>query len=286
MTAAARRSIAAAAPRVPQAHLVAAGQGGHLFLADGSQLFDVDAALYAELDAAMAAGRLDALLGDAGLAGRPAIDDEALAPPPVHALSLAVAQKCNLGCGYCYAQQGGFGAPATNMALSTALAAVDLLVGEAEPGVRLNLAFLGGEPLVNRPVLQAATRHAAEAARRRGVRLGFSITTNGTLVTEADADFFEEHGFAVTVSLDGTRAAHDALRPYRGGRGSYDAIMARIAPLLARQRQMQVTARVTVTPRNLALRETLDTFLDAGFYSVGFAPMLASPTGTGAKPTL
>ena len=35
---------------------------------------------------------------------------------------------------------------------------------------------------------------------------GFSITTNGTLVTEADADFFEEHGFAVTVSLDGYRA--------------------------------------------------------------------------------
>ena len=44
---------------------------------------------------------------------------------------------------------------------------------------------------------------------------------------------------------------------------------------------MQVTARVTVTPRNLGLRETLDDFIDVGFHSVGFSPMLASPTGTG-----
>ena len=32
--------------------------------------------------------------------------------PPLHALSLAVAQKCNLGCTYCYASQGSFGGPA------------------------------------------------------------------------------------------------------------------------------------------------------------------------------
>jgi uncharacterized protein len=55
--------------------------------------------------------------------------------------------------------------------------------------------------------------------------------------------------------------------------------MRRIRPLLARQRRMQVSARVTVTPRNLALRETLDAFLAEGFHSVGFSPMLASPTG-------
>ena len=29
--------------------------------------------------------------------------------PSVRALSLAISQKCNLGCTYCYAQEGGFG---------------------------------------------------------------------------------------------------------------------------------------------------------------------------------
>ncbi len=57
----------------------------------------------------------------------------------------------------------------------------------------------------------------------------------------------------MTVSLDGPREVHDALRPYKSGAGSYDAILRRVRPLLARQRRMQVSARVTVTPRNLQL---------------------------------
>ena len=36
------------------------------------------------------------------------------------------------------------------MSLDEAHAAVDLLLDDAEPGDRVNLAFLGGEPLVNR----------------------------------------------------------------------------------------------------------------------------------------
>src|SRR4029079_1352922 len=44
---------------------------------------------------------------------------------------------------------------------------------------------------------------------------------------------------------------------------------------------MQVGARVTVTPANLMLRETLDEFVAAGFHSVGFSPLLSSPTGSG-----
>jgi uncharacterized protein len=276
--------MSASRPRNPHGHLVETMLGRHLFVADGSRLFDVDAGLFGQLKKAEATGGSDAfaaLLQEAGLGGRPLIDDRPLAPPPTHALSLAVAQKCNLGCTYCYAQQGEFGGAAKNMALEQAERAVDLLIEGAAPGARLNLAFLGGEPLVNRPVLQAATLRAAAGAKRRGVSVTFSITTNGTLLTEADADFFESHGFAVTVSLDGPREAHDALRPYKNGRGSFDNVMRRVEPLLSRQRRMQVGARVTVTPSNLSLRRTLEDFIAAGFHSVGFAPMLASPNGTG-----
>src|SRR5262249_28796607 len=157
----------------------------------------------------------------------------------------------------------------------------DLLLAEAGDGGKAVLAFLGGEPLSNRAVVTATTERAAALAKRRGIALSFSITTNGTLLTEADADFFESHGFAVTVSLDGPREAHDALRPYKNGRGSFDNVMRRVEPLLSRQRRMQVGARVTVTPSNLQLRRTLEDFIAAGFHSVGFAPMLASPNGTG-----
>jgi uncharacterized protein len=271
-------------PRTPQIHLIESSPGGHLFVADGSRLFEADADLFATYDAAMEQGgteAIDELLRQAGLVGRPFIDDTPLSSPPLRALSLAIAQKCNLGCTYCYAQQGEFGGTAKNMELADALRAVDLLVGTAEPDARLNLAFLGGEPLVNRKVLRAATRRALELANRRGAKITFSITTNGTLLSEDDGCFFEEHGFAVTISIDGPQDVHDALRPFKGGRGSFDAIMKRVEPLLKLQQRMQVSARVTVTPRNLSLRRTLDTFIAAGFHSVGFSPMLSAPTGKG-----
>jgi uncharacterized protein len=270
-------------PRTPQIHLIESALGGHLFVADGSRLFDADAGLFASYRSAIEGGaeEIEALLHHAGLVERPFIDDTPLAPPPLRALSLAIAQKCNLGCTYCYAQQGEFGGAAKNMELAEALRAVDLLVANAEPGARLNLAFLGGEPLVNRKVLRAATGHALELARGRDAKITFSITTNGTLLTEDDGRFFEAHGFAVTVSLDGPREVHDAQRPFKGGAGSYDAVMKRVAPLLKMQRNMQVSARVTVTPLNLSLRRTLDSFIAAGFHSVGFSPMLSSPAAAG-----
>jgi uncharacterized protein len=53
--------------------------------------------------------------------------------------------------------------------------------------------------------------------------------------------------------------------------------MRNLQPLLAQQRRMQVSARVTVTPDNIDLRRTLDDFVAAGFHSVGFLPMLSAP---------
>ena len=274
----------ASAPRVPQLHLIKTIHGGNLFVADGSRLFGAGADLYERLEAAVMAGgehEISAQLEKVGLGGSPLIDDAPLAQPAIHALSLAIAQKCNLGCTYCYAQQGEFGGAGKNMLLEEATKAVELLVNGADDGARLNLAFLGGEPLVNRSVLQAATRHAAQLAKRRGNPITFSITTNGTLLTQADAEFFEAYGFAVTISLDGPRETHNLLRPFKSGTGSFDAILKRIQPLLTLQRRMQVSARVTVTPANLELRRALDDFIELGLHSVGFSPMLSSPSGSG-----
>lgn len=59
----------------------------------------------------------------------------------------------------------------------------------------------------------------------------------------------------------------------------YDGIVEDVRPLLALRVQLPVTARVTITPRKLNLEETLVEFIDLGFHSVDFSPMLAAPTG-------
>jgi uncharacterized protein len=271
------------APRVPQVHLFDTDHGPHLLVADGSRIYRLDAAVARRFEAAAGAAdtaSVDDLLARFGLdAGPPQVDDEPPRTPPLRALSLAVAQKCNLGCTYCYAQEGSFGGPARNMPVAVALAAVDRLLAEVDAGGRVNLAFLGGEPLANRGVLRAATERAVALAAARGIEIGLSITTNGTLLRADDGDFFERHGFAVTVSLDGLGEVHDRLRPFKGGRGSFERIVANVLPLLAQARRMQVSARVTVTPRNLCLPQTLERLIGMGFHSVGFSPLLSSPAG-------
>jgi len=277
----ARRCATESRPRSPHAHLIRLEHSRHVFIPDGSRLFDAETSLFDQLDTAIGDATIASLLERVGVKGRPFVDDTPLTDPPIHALSLAVAQKCNLGCTYCYAQQGEFGGAARNMPLETATRAVEWLIEGAAPGAKLNVAFLGGEPLANRQVLQETTKRGAALAASRNVVLTFSITTNGTLLTEGDADFFEAFGFAVTVSLDGPRDTHDRLRMYRSGAGSFDRIMTNLQPLLTRQQRMQVSARVTVTPTNLMLRRTLDEFIAAGFHSVGFSPMLSAPSGVG-----
>jgi uncharacterized protein len=265
--------------RTRHAHWQFLDNGGQLFVVDGSQIFDVGREVIKHLDAAAAFGdaAVATALGDLGIYLPQLIDDKPLESPPLRALTLAVAQKCNLGCSYCYAGQGQFGGAPKNMARETARQAVELLVGSSMQGTRLNLAFLGGEPLANRAVLRDATEYAASIAKSRGAHISFSITTNGTLLTKDDAEFFERYGFAVTISLDGPRDVHNRQRPFRNGNGSFDRIIQRTRPLLEIQRKMQVSVRATVAPGNASLRETLDLFLGMNFHSVGFSPVLRSP---------
>jgi uncharacterized protein len=273
----------ASRPRSRHAHWLNLGDHGLVFIVDGSRVYDVEPALINRLDRALDSSETDVeqLLASIGLSSYDFIDDAPLRSPPVHALSLAVAQKCNLGCTYCYASQGGFGGPAKNMSLSTAQQAIDLMVRSKETGSRVNLAFLGGEPLANRDVIRAVTRYALSICKDLGIHIGFSITTNGTLLSESDAEFFEEFGFAVTISLDGLREHHDRQRPFKNGAGSFDRIMQRALPLLALQRRMQVSVRTTVSPGNYDLQGVLDYFLAMKFHSVGFSPVLRSPSGQG-----
>jgi uncharacterized protein len=264
-------------------HLFHAAGGAHLLIVDGSQIFSIDDGLSRQLAAASreSASAARALLAEHGLGVRRFVGDAPLLDPPLRALSLAVAERCNLGCTYCYAEGGSFGGPSKDMPWEVAEASVRRLFGEAGPGERVTLAFLGGEPLVNRALIRRATELAAGIAHERNIPVGFSITTNGTLVTPEDGEFFERYGFAVTVSLDGVGEVHDRLRPAKGGRGSYERIIARVQPLLAQQHRMQISARVTVTPANLGLRATLDHLIGLGFRSVGFSPMLSAPSGRG-----
>ncbi|MCC5647641.1 radical SAM protein [Nostoc sp. CHAB 5824] len=264
-------------------HLFESAFAKHLLVVDGSQVFDLDeftaqriAQLLVVDDSVNEQEIADFRQGFVMPGGQPAIDDTPLEPPPLRSLSLNVAQSCNLGCKYCYADEGKFGSKTQFMPQDIAQQAVDRLIAEAEPGVDLVVGFMGGEPLLNRQLIHHITRYASQRGKETRHKVRFSLTTNGTLVTAEDAALFAEYRFNVSVSLDGPQLLNDQLRPTVNGRGSYEAVL-RGLEVMSVQRPGHLSARMTVTPQSGRLLPILQHVLSLGVDDAGFAPVLVSP---------
>jgi uncharacterized protein len=194
---------------------------------------------------------------------------------PLATLVLQVAQDCNLRCGYCYASGGTYGHEARLMTPDSARKAVRRLVASSGDLEEVTLVLFGGEPLLNRPALEAAVEEIEAVAHEAGKAVNLSLTTNGTLLDAATVAFLHTHHIGVSVSLDGPPDLHDANRPYADGAGSYASVV-RGLRLLLDGSPRPVAARVTLTPAQWdRVPEVFEHLLGLGFHEVGIAP--ASP---------
>ena len=90
--------------------------------------------------------------------------------------------------------------------------------------------------------------YAKAAAVRARLSLGFSVTTNATLLTDDDLRLLHDEAFTVTVSIDGG-PAQNQNRPDRRSADSTLMALDGVAPLLRRPGRARISARVTLTPR-------------------------------------
>jgi uncharacterized protein len=202
---------------------------------------------------------------------RPAVK---IANFPLTTIVLNVNTGCNLSCSYCYKEDLDTPSKSRRMAFETAVQSIDLLLRESPDRDSYNIVFFGGEPLSNFGLIRDVVAHAEPRFAVLGKSVGFTLTTNATLLTEEIVDFLDAHRFGLTVSMDGPKALHDRNRKTVGGKGSYDAVAAKARMLLARYRSRPVGARVTLTAGVTAV-ETIWNHLknDIGFAEVGFSPV-------------
>jgi uncharacterized protein len=115
-------------------------------------------------------------------------------------LEVVLTARCNLRCTYCYQNDK----KARRMEWETLRGALDLFLRSRRRD--LTIIFLGGEPLLEFPLLERTVEHL-RPERRRGKRIECELITNGTLLDDATLDFLVRHRFAVQLSFDGVEAA-------------------------------------------------------------------------------
>lgn len=156
--------------------------------------------------------------------------DDFSAMPEVYMFIIAITEQCNLRCTYCCYSGEYEGNHAHN---SRTLCEGDIqAIYEFIDGIAIikpiRISFYGGEPLVNYPLVQ----YAIQIGRQRwGGDVTFSVSTNGTLLTEERIEWLVNNGVELAISIDGTQPFHDAHRVDAKGNGSYSKVRNALAYL-------------------------------------------------------
>lgn len=164
---------------------------------------------------------------------------------PAH-LALSLTSGCNLRCSYCYARAGEV---FQTMPWAIAEKAVRIAVEESSKlGLKsLKLLFHGGgEALVEFDLVKKSTVLAEELWKGKK---NFSMVTNATLITQEIAEWFKEHDFRISISLDGPKDVHDAQRPKANGSGSFDDCVRGMCFL--KEANVPYNIRATITMSNI-----------------------------------
>jgi uncharacterized protein len=168
-------------------------------------------------------------------------------PRPVF-LDLFLTEDCNCRCDYCFVGKPG---KPTRLSHAAAMQTVDFLLdsweGPEEPGIL----FFGGEPLLAFDLIREMVKYTGQCAANGKPAIHWSMTTNGTLMTEHMMAFFAEHKIQYLLSMDGGREGHNLHRKLKNGQGSFDLLAQRL-PLM-KSYQPWLGARVTPTPQTVGL---------------------------------
>ncbi len=161
------------------------------------------------------------------------------------------------------------------MSWDTLRGVLDVVVRSRSP--EIEILFLGGEPLLEFPLIRRAVEYVRDA-RAPGKRVQYSMVTNGTLLREEQADFLAQHRFDTFLSFDGVPAAQDLRGPHTF------AILDDLLDRLRREHphfvREQLNIALTLTPATVPhLAESIAYFLGKGVPRLDVSPVITHDGG-------
>ena len=191
------------------------------------------------------------------------------------ALCLHIAHDCNLRCSYCFADTGEYMGKRSLMSLEVGKKAIDFLIENSGNRRNLEVAFFGGEPLMNFEVVKEIVYYAREREKEANKNFRFTITTNGLLLDEDKRAFINEHMHNVVISLDGRKDVNDSVRKRVDGTGSYDRVLPNALKIAEERKNKEYYVRGTFTRKNLDFSNDVLHLSDLGFDQISIEPVVA-----------
>lgn len=154
-------------------------------------------------------------------------------------LTLNVTEDCNFRCRYCiYSDQykNTRCHSKSYMSSDIAMKAIDRYFSLLEDGRWYNpsrkpsIGFYGGEPLLNFDLIKNAVEHIERTYNDFSVN--YNMTTNGSLMNKEKAEWLMQHGFKLSISLDGPKEEHNRNRIYSSGKGTFDDVMKNVTLIM------------------------------------------------------
>jgi|GEM_PF-3162048 len=180
-------------------------------------------------------------------------------------LWLSVTDVCNMRCKYCFVSKG-----TCMMTRDTARGAIDFFL--AAPSDQKRIDYYGGEPLLNKKLLQWSMPYALEQGEKLGRDVRTYISTNATLYT-SDMAFLRDCDVHVLVSIDGAAPTHDAIRRMKDGSPSHHRVAQAVEAMVGDLEPHNLCALFTVSPRFAdRMLENYQALLDMGFRCVNVEP--------------
>lgn len=186
--------------------------------------------------------------------------------PPIH--------NCNLHCEYCFANHGdNYIGDDREFSEKMVEDVCHFIIENYQETSQFRLDFVsGGEPLLD----AGQTIHFIELAKRifeeKEKKLFVWLCTNGTTITLQDAKKLDQLDVRLGVSIDGKKQAHDAVRKFANGKGSYDEIINNIEPLFGSKELSKsfknIWALCTITSQNHDFIGILKHLKEIGFTGV------------------
>jgi uncharacterized protein len=180
--------------------------------------------------------------------------------------TLCVTLRCNLACAYCYV-----GKNHATMSLATAQQSLDFIFRHAPPKSNIEIGFFGGEPLLEFPLVRKITDLIESHPAYDPARVSLTITTNGTIFSDAIATFLKAHAFKVCVSCDGSPRVQNRFRRTPAGKDSAPVVERTL--LAAQQALPIVLVNAVYHPQTFRyLPETLDYLSSLGLRQIFLNP--------------